>query len=85
MKYSSKKCHGSDERGVRLSTDLYFPKGKDKNLPVILIRTPYNKNTFRDRNQKQQAYKFASHGFVVAIQDSRGKFESEGIYSPPCG
>ena len=71
--------------GVRLSTDLYFPKGKDKNLPVILIRTPYNKNTFRDRNQQPQAYKFASHGFIVAIQDSRGKFESEGIYSPPCG
>jgi putative CocE/NonD family hydrolase len=70
---------------VRLSTDLYFPKGLDKNLPVILIRTPYNKNTFRDQKQNPQAYKFASHGFVVAIQDSRGKFESEGIYSPPAG
>ena len=28
---------------------------------------------------------FASRGFVVAVQDSRGKFESEGIYSPPAG
>ncbi|MEE9502467.1 MAG: CocE/NonD family hydrolase [Candidatus Aminicenantaceae bacterium] len=71
--------------GVRLSTDLYFPKGADKKLPVILIRTPYNKNEFRDQKQRPQAYKFASHGFVVAIQDSRGKFESEGIYSPPAG
>jgi putative CocE/NonD family hydrolase len=71
--------------GVRLSTDLYFPKGTDKNLPVILIRTPYNKNEFRDQKKRAQAYKFASHGFVVAIQDCRGKFESEGIYSPPAG
>jgi putative CocE/NonD family hydrolase len=71
--------------GVRLSTDLYFPKDADINLPVILIRTPYNKNEFRDQKQRPQAYKFASHGFVIAIQDSRGKFESEGIYSPPAG
>jgi putative CocE/NonD family hydrolase len=71
--------------GVRLSTDLYFPKGSRKDLPVILIRTPYNKNEFRDQKQRPQAYKFTSHGFVVAIQDSRGKFESEGIYSPPAG
>ncbi len=71
--------------GVRLSTDLYFPNRADKNLPVILIRTPYNKNEFRDQKQSPQAYKFVSHGFVVAIQDCRGKFESEGIYSPPAG
>jgi putative CocE/NonD family hydrolase len=71
--------------GVRLSTDLYFPKSEDKDLPVILIRTPYNKNEFRDQKERPQAYKFASGGFVVAIQDCRGKFESEGIYSPPAG
>jgi putative CocE/NonD family hydrolase len=71
--------------GVRLSTDLYFPQNEDKKMPVILIRTPYNKKDFRDRKESPQAYKFASQGFVVAIQDCRGKFESEGIYSPPAG
>lgn len=71
--------------GIRLSTDLYFPKGEDKNLPIILIRTPYNKKSYRDPSERDQAYMFASQGFVVAIQDSRGKFESEGIYSPPAG
>ena len=71
--------------GVRLSTDLYFPQNADEKLPVILIRTPYNKKDFRDREQSPQAYKFASQGFVVAVQDCRGKFESEGIYSPPAG
>jgi len=77
--------------GVRLSTDLYFPEIPDEKLPTVLIRTPYNKNSFRERERNGEhraggtAYMFASHGFVVAVQDSRGKHESEGIYSPPAG
>ena len=71
--------------GVRLSTDLYFPQKAGEKLPVILIRTPYNKKSYRDREKRPRAYIFASHGFVVAVQDCRGKFESEGIFSPPAG
>ena len=70
--------------GVRLATDLYFPEIPDEKLPVVLIRTPYDKNELRDKADGD-AHMFASHGFVVAVQDSRGKFESEGIYSPPAG
>ena len=70
--------------GVRLATDLYFPDVEDEQFPVVLIRTPYDKNVMRD-NPDGDAHMFASHGFVVATQDSRGKFESEGIYSPPAG
>ena len=33
--------------GVRLSTDLYFPDGAPEPLPVILVRTPYDKSAFR--------------------------------------
>src|ERR1700691_637904 len=29
--------------GVHLATDLYFPEGAAEPLPVVLIRTPYNK------------------------------------------
>lgn len=71
--------------GVRLSTDFYFPKNAGEKLPIILVRTPYNKNEWRNREERGKAYFFASHGFVVAVQDCRGKFESEGIYSPPAG
>jgi len=70
---------------IRLSTDLYFPKIIEKKLPVILIRTPYNKNTFRNKEEKLVAHFFSSQGYIVAVQDCRGKFESEGIYSPPAG
>ncbi len=66
--------------GVRLSTDLYFPEEAGEKLPVIVIRTPYNKKRFL-LNQWAGPYVFAGQGFVVAVQDCRGKFESEGDYT----
>ena len=65
--------------GVRLSTDLYFPKGAGEKLPIILIRTPYSKKGIRDRSGAGP-YFFAGQGYVVAVQDVRGKFESEGKF-----
>jgi len=64
--------------GVRLSTDLYFPEGLSGQLPVILRRTPYDKG---NGNGPDNIWKFfASHGYVVAQQDLRGKYESEGTF-----
>ena len=65
--------------GVRLSTDLYFPIGGGDRLPVILLRTPYNKKLFYQRAWPG-AYELAGQGYIVAVQDTRGKFESEGEY-----
>jgi putative CocE/NonD family hydrolase len=65
--------------GVELSTDLYFPEGAGNKLPVVLIRTPYNKKTFR--RPDSVANFFASHGYVVAVQDTRGRYESQGDYT----
>lgn len=68
--------------GVRLSTDFYFPADGEGPFPVIAIRLPYGKNTFqRYREPGSIAHFFAGHGFVVAIQDTRGRFESEGRYT----
>ena len=36
--------------GTRLSTDLYFPISSDTRFPVILMRTPYNKNSLNQVN-----------------------------------
>jgi len=66
--------------GVRLSTDLYFPVGVEGKLPVILIRTPYNKKLLYTKAWGPQAYVFAGQGYVVAVQDVRGRYESEGKY-----
>jgi hypothetical protein len=66
--------------GVRLSTDLYFPVGQDGKLPVILIRTPYNKKLLYNKQWGPSAYIFAGQGYIVAVQDARGRYESEGTY-----
>ncbi len=63
--------------GVRLSTDLYFPVGAPNRAPVILIRTPYDKSQLVGSRTVEM---FASQGFVVAVQDHRGKYESEGEF-----
>ena len=68
--------------GVRLSTDIYAPAGMAETLPVILIRTPYNKNFFRSIEQPDSIVGFfVAHGYVVVVQDVRGRFESEGEFT----
>src|SRR5262245_599672 len=61
--------------GVKLSTDLHFPLDASGPFPTILIRTPYSK-----AGAGIGAARFVSHGYVVAIQDVRGKYESEGVF-----
>jgi hypothetical protein len=63
--------------GIRLSTDIYFPINGEKKRPVILLRTPYSKSS---GEYVSAAQFFAGQGFAVAVQDFRGKFESEGVY-----
>lgn len=65
--------------GIRLATDIYRPTANGKpvgeRLPVLLQRTPYDKS----RSAEAAKY-FASHGYVVAIQDIRGRYKSEGAF-----
>jgi putative CocE/NonD family hydrolase len=70
--------------GVKLSTDLYMPAASKAPLPAIMLRTPYNKSNpafWNFRSPQSVAYYFASHGYVVAVQDTRGKFESQGAFT----
>lgn len=64
--------------GTRLATDIYRPRGLAGPLPAILIRLPYNKNTYG--GAVGPARYFAGHGYVVVVQDVRGKFGSEGTF-----
>ena len=65
--------------GVKLATDLYFPEGVTGKLPVILIRTPYNKAGYRQPRAASQ--QFSAQGYIVSVQDTRGRFASEGDYT----
>lgn len=62
---------------IHLSTDLYFPKDVKKKVPVILIRTPYKKAL-----SELDARYFARRGYAVAVQDCRGRFDSQGVWEP---
>lgn len=65
--------------GVRLATDVYRPALDGRAVPgvfpVLLERTPYDK---RRLDLTAAAKFFARHGYAVAMQDVRGRFQSEG-------
>lgn len=63
--------------GTRLSTDIYFPSGELRNRSAIVMRTPYRKG---NKDNEAWAHYFANKGFVVVVQDVRGRWESEGQY-----
>ncbi len=62
--------------GLKLATDIYRPKS-DAPAPVILIRTPYKKEM-----SELDGRFYARRGYVVAIQDVRGRFASPGAWEP---
>src|ERR1700739_2267404 len=62
--------------GVTLYSDIYRPKADGK-FPVILMRTPYDKSVGWAAGS---AYQIATHGYVVIIQDVRGRYTSEGEF-----
>jgi putative CocE/NonD family hydrolase len=66
--------------GAQLAADLYLPIGAPAQLGTVLIRTPYDRRTWRpDGNPKdwEQAELFVRQGFALVIQDVRGKWGSE--------
>jgi putative CocE/NonD family hydrolase len=58
--------------GVTLRADIYRPAGEGK-FPTLLQRTPYNKSSTADF-----ARKAAARGYLVVVQDVRGRYSSEG-------
>jgi putative CocE/NonD family hydrolase len=71
---------------VELNATLYFPKTPDGSVPktpVVFTLTPYISDTYHPR----AAY-FASHGYVFALVDVRGRGNSGGEFEPfaqePC-
>jgi putative CocE/NonD family hydrolase len=68
--------------GVELSVDVYRPAVEGK-FPVILVRTPYNKGSqFKNSVYSTEGQYFASHGYVYAAMDVRGRGDSDGVYVP---
>jgi putative CocE/NonD family hydrolase len=69
--------------GVHLATDIFVPTKHVTALPTVLMRLPYDKESFID--VRWMAISFARKGYVVAAQDMRGKYHSEGETPTPLG
>ncbi|MBW1710600.1 MAG: CocE/NonD family hydrolase [Deltaproteobacteria bacterium] len=65
--------------GVILRADVYRPDDGEKH-PAILMRTPYNK-TLAGNNDYLTAFHAASAGYAMVLQDTRGRFASEGEFT----
>ena len=73
--------------GVKLFTVIVVPKGAAR-APIILDRTPYDAAKFAKRVPSPHVAmalpgsyaELAEAGYIVAVQDVRGKYKSEGTY-----
>jgi putative CocE/NonD family hydrolase len=66
--------------GVELAADIYRPAVKGR-CPVLLSRTPYGKDG-PDIRRWLEPLRAVRHGFVVVVQDTRGRFASRGQWKP---
>ena len=69
--------------GVRLYTEIYTPRDQQEAQPILFLRTPYRvadpqgeftryfRTTFRE---------LAQDGYIIAVQDARGRHNSEGQF-----
>jgi putative CocE/NonD family hydrolase len=65
--------------GVVLRADVFRPAVAGR-YPVILQRTPYNKNLTAVGMLMLDVIRAASEGYAVVIQDTRGRYSSEGEF-----
>jgi predicted acyl esterase len=62
--------------GVKLATDVFMPGDGTGKYPVIVMRTPYNKN-----GGAGAAANATRRGYALVSQDMRGRFKSEGRHA----
>ena len=65
--------------GVRLDADIYRPDAEGK-FPVLLMRQPYGRAIASTVVYAHPAW-YAKHGYIVVIQDVRGRGTSEGEFN----
>ncbi|MEO1005440.1 MAG: CocE/NonD family hydrolase [Cyanobacteria bacterium J06638_38] len=64
--------------GVRLDADIYRPDTDDK-LPILLMRQPYGREIASTVVYAHPRW-YAAQGYIVVIQDVRGRGTSEGEF-----
>ena len=72
--------------GVYLFTCIYAPKNKTEKHPILMMRTPYScapygENLFSSRLYRTYWIDYLKEGYIMVIQDVRGKYMSEGNFA----
>lgn len=81
----SRKVKMRARDGVSLATDIFRParglEPAEGTFPAIVVRSPYDHRSAGPSSQIAHGEFFASHGFIYVVQDSRGRFASEGSFT----
>ncbi|MCK5238413.1 MAG: CocE/NonD family hydrolase [Candidatus Thorarchaeota archaeon] len=63
--------------GIKLSTILYVPQ-ESGNFTTVLIRTPYSAKGYLAAVDALRA----TGAYAIVLQDTRGRYDSEGLFTP---
>ncbi|MGE0567631.1 MAG: CocE/NonD family hydrolase [Bacteroidia bacterium] len=71
--------------GIKLFTSIYSPKSSKEKSPILMMRTPYSCSPYGEKNYSWRLYKtywkdYLKEGYIIVIQDVRGKYMSEGEF-----
>jgi hypothetical protein len=69
--------------GKRLFTAVYVPKDASREYPILLSRTPYSARPYGVDQYPENlgpSPLFAKEGYIIAYQDVRGRWMSEGEF-----
>ena len=72
------ELHTPTRDRIILRADLYQPAGEGRR-PVLLIRTPYGRQGYREDSLVAKA---VERGYAVLVQDVRGRYGSAGDFDP---
>jgi uncharacterized protein len=67
--------------GTVLRATVYHPDSEREQFPVLLTRTPYGRD-LAVNSAYFNPVTVAAAGFVVVMQDCRGRFGSDGVFDP---
>ncbi len=71
--------------GVKLFTAFYIPKDSAEKHPILFTRTPYTCSPYGEDKFSSRLYEsywinYLKSGYIIAVEDVRGKWMSEGEF-----
>lgn len=83
--YAKKEYTVAMRDGVKLFTAVYAPKDTKEKHPFLMIRTPYScapygEDKFQPRLWMFHWREYLKEGYIIVIQDVRGRWMSEGTF-----